>query len=42
LIVYVAGGISRTEISALQALEKEENVSELHNFVIGSTEVYSA
>lgn len=23
-------------------MEKEENVSELHNFVIGSTEVFSA
>jgi Sec1 family len=42
LIVFVAGGISHTEISALQAMEKEENVSELHNFVVGSTDLFSA
>ena len=42
VIVFVAGGICRTEISALQAMEKEQNVSELHNFLIGSTDVFTS
>ena len=42
VIVFVAGGVTRGEISALQAMEKEQNVSELHNFVVGSTEVFTS
>ena len=40
LIVFVAGGVSRTEIAALQNLEKENN-SSLHNYVLGSTDVFT-
>ena len=40
--MFVAGGVSRSELGALQAMEKEQNVSELHNFVVGSTEVLSS
>ena len=41
MIVFVAGGICRTELSALQAYEKEHN-EDLHNYVLGSTEVFTA
>jgi len=37
----VLGGITRTEISALQAMEKEQSSNEF-NYLLGSTEVFSS
>jgi hypothetical protein len=41
MIVFVLGGITRTEISALQAMEKEQSSNEF-NYLVGSTEVFSS
>jgi len=38
LIIFVIGGVGRTEVSALQSLEKESGSS---NIIIGSTGVHT-